>query len=370
MTGGILGGEVSGLLDDVAELVSCESPSGDVEAVSRCADLVDELALRRIDVKAERVVVQGRPHLRWQFGTPRVVLVGHLDTVWPVGTLARWPFEIDGERMTGPGVFDMKTGLVQMFAALQAQGDLDGVAILITSDEEVGSTTSQELIEATCRGARAALVLEPSADGALKIARKGVGMFTVDVQGRAAHAGLEPHNGINATIESAHQILAVAALARPEIGTTVTPTVITSGTTSNTVPAVARLSVDVRAETTAEMRRVEAALQSLSPQLAGTGVKAVAVSVRQPLERAMSAELFGRVNALATDLGLPPLDGVSVGGGSDGNITAGIGVPTLDGLGAVGANAHAEGEWASTSALPQRTALVAALVGDLLRETA
>src|SRR3954469_9256842 len=304
MSGGDVTGQVPGLLDDVAELVSCESPSGDVEALTRCADLVDELALRRIDAKAERVIVQGRPHLRWQFGTPRIVLVGHLDTVWPVGTLARWPFEIAGDRMTGPGVFDMKAGLVQMFAALQAQADLDGVAILVTSDEEVGSTTSQELIETTCRGARAALVLEPSADGALKIARKGVGMFTVDVQGRAAHAGLEPHNGVNATVESAHQILTIAALARPEDGTTVTPTVMTSGTTSNTVPAQARLSVDVRAETTAEMGRVEAALQSLSPQLPGAAVKTVAVSVRQPLERAMSSELFERVNRLAAALGL------------------------------------------------------------------
>jgi glutamate carboxypeptidase len=370
MTAGRSGEETRGLLDDIGELVSCESPSGDVDAVTRCADLVDELALRRIGTKSERVVVAGRPHLRWQFGTPRVVLVGHLDTVWPVGTLARWPFEVDGDRMTGPGVFDMKTGLVQLFAALQAQDDLDGIAILVTSDEEVGSTTSQELIETTCRGARAALVLEPSADGALKVARKGVGMFTVDVLGRAAHAGLEPHNGINATVECAHQILAIAALARPEIGTTVTPTVLASGTTSNTVPAEARLSVDVRVETTAEMRRVEAALQSLSPQLPGAGVKTVAISVRQPLERAMSAELFDRLNRHAVDLGLSPLDGVSVGGGSDGNITAGLGVPTLDGLGAVGANAHAEGEWASTSALPQRTALVAALVRDLLRETA
>ena len=364
------GDDGRGLLDDIGELVSCESPSADIDAVSRCADLVDALAVRRIDAKAERVVVSGRPHLRWQFGNPRVVLIGHLDTVWPVGTLARWPFEVDGDRMTGPGVFDMKTGLVQLFAALQAQDELDGIAVLVTSDEEVGSTTSQELIESTCRGARAALVLEPSSDGALKVARKGVGMFTVDVHGRAAHAGLEPHNGINATVESAHQILAIAGLARPEIGTTVTPTVMTAGTTSNTVPAQARISVDVRAETTAEMQRVEAALQLLSPQLTGAEVKAVAVSVRQPLERSMSAELFDRINRHAADLGLPALDGVAVGGGSDGNITAGLGVPTLDGLGAVGANAHAEGEWASTSALPQRTALVAALVRDLLRESA
>src|SRR6185312_8008389 len=130
----------------------------------------------------------------------------------------RWPFTIDGDRMTGPGVFDMKSGLVQTFAALQAQDNLDGVAVLVTSDEEIGSTSSQQLIEDTCRGARAALVLEPSADGALKIARKGVGMFTVHVTGRAAHAGLEPERGINATVEAAQQVLAIAELARPELG--------------------------------------------------------------------------------------------------------------------------------------------------------
>lgn len=360
----------AGLVEDIETLVSCESPSADLEAVARCADLVDELAVRRIGTAAERVVVDGRVHLRWQFGTPRVLLVGHLDTVWPLGTLGRWPFAIDRDRMTGPGVFDMKTGLVQTFAALQEQDGLDGIAVLVTSDEEIGSTSSQQLIEDTCRGMRAALVLEPSADGALKIARKGVGMFTVHITGRAAHAGLEPHNGINATVEAAHQILAAAELARPEVGTTVTPTLLAAGTTVNTVPAAARISVDVRAETTAEMTRVAEALQALSPVVAGADVKTVAASVRQPLERSMSQELFARTNRHAASLGLGELAGVSVGGGSDGNLTAAVGVPTLDGLGAVGANAHAEGEWASISALTERTALVAALVRDLLRETA
>ena len=358
------------LIEDISTLVSCESPSGDTDAVERCAAEVESIARRRIGADASRHVVDGRVHLRWGFGTPRVVLLGHMDTVWPVGTLARWPFSIDGDRMTGPGVFDMKAGLVQAFAALQQQDDLDGVTVLVTSDEEVGSTTSQTLIEDTCRGARAVLVLEPSADGALKIARKGVGMFTVDVTGRAAHAGLEPHNGINASVEAAHQVLTIAGIARPEVGTTVTPTVISSGTTVNTVPAEARISVDVRAETTAEMRRVEESLHSLTPHLAGAAVKAVAVSVRQPLERKMSEELYARAQRHAAALGLPSLEGVSVGGGSDGNITAAMGVPTLDGLGAVGANAHAEGEWASVAALGQRTALVAALIRELLKETA
>lgn len=354
------------LLADLQELVDVESPSTDLAAVSRCADVVRDLGRRYVGADPERVMVGERVHLRWQFGRPRVVLLGHLDTVWPVGTLERWPVEVDGDRITGPGVFDMKGGLVQLFASLAALDDLDGVAILVTSDEEIGSTSSQALIEDTARGARAALVLEPSADGALKIARKGVGMFTLHVTGRAAHAGLEPERGINATIEAAHQLIAIAELADPAAGTTVTPTVVQAGTTVNTVPAQATVAIDVRAETAAEMQRVDAALQSLSPRLPGAALKVVPSSVRLPLERTASADLFDHARRIAADLGFDDLAGVGVGGGSDGNLTAAIGVPTLDGLGAVGGNAHAEGEWASLSAITQRAALVSTLVRDLL----
>jgi glutamate carboxypeptidase len=324
--------------------------------------------LRRTGLRSERVEVAGRVHLRWQSGPSRVVLLGHFDTVWPMGTLQRWPLRVEGDRITGPGVFDMKAGIVQMFAAVNDLAGMDGVSIVLTSDEEIGSPTAQPLIEDTCREAQAVLVLEPSADGALKVARKGVGMFRVDIVGRAAHAGLEPHNGINASIEAAHAILAAAAMARPEVGTTVTPTVVTSGTTVNTVPAASSVAVDVRAETVAEMQRVEQELASLSPQLPGTSLKLVTRSLRQPLERGMSAGLFARAQRLAAQLALGSLDGVAVGGGSDGNITAGLGVETLDGLGAVGGNAHAEGEWASMAAMPERASLVAALVRDLLED--
>lgn len=357
------------LVDDIAELVNVESPSKDLEAVARCADVVEELALRRIGVPPERVTVGDRVHLRWQWGRPRVVLLGHFDTVWPLGTLARWPFEVDGDRMTGPGVFDMKTGVVQLFAALQSLDDLDGIAIVLNSDEEIGSMSSQQLIEDTCRDARAVLVLEPSADGALKTARKGIGIYRVEITGRAAHAGLEPHAGVNATVEAAQQVLAIAALSRPDVGTTVTPTFLQSGSTVNTVPAAATLSVDVRAETAAELRRVDDGLHALSAQLPGAEVKVVADSLRQPFERSASEELFARAQRAAAVLGLEELQGAAVGGASDGNLTAALGVPTLDGLGAVGANAHAEGEWASVSALASRTALVAALVRDLVEET-
>ena len=357
------------LLDDLATLVNCESPSEDLTATAQCAALYADMLRQRLGMATETVTVDGRSHLRAGSGDSRVVLLGHLDTVWPLGTLARWPFSVDGDRATGPGVFDMKAGLVQLIAAVQQLDHHDGISILVTSDEEIGSISSQALIEETCRDAAAVLVLEPSADGALKVARKGVGMFRLEITGRAAHAGLEPHRGINASIEAAHQVLAAAAIARPDLGTTVTPTVITSGTTVNTVPAAAIVNIDVRATTTAEMSRVEDALQSLSPQLPGAAVKLDVRSVRQPFERAMSESLFARAQKHAGAAGLTTLDGVEVGGGSDGNITAGLGVPTLDGLGAVGGNAHAEGEWTSVSAMTERAALVAALLRDLLEET-
>jgi glutamate carboxypeptidase len=346
----------------VERLVSIESPSADVAATSRCADELVAIATEYIETPVERIVIDGRTHLRWRADPTRVVLLGHLDTVWPLGTLARWPFSVDGDRMTGPGVFDMKAGLIQMLTALRGLPTQAGITVLVTSDEEVGSPTSRQLIEDTCRDAAAVLVLEPSADGALKIARKGVGMYRIEITGRASHAGLEPYAGINATVEAAHQVLAVAGLGDPSTGTTVTPTVMASGTTVNTVPAAASIAVDVRAETMAELTRVEHALESLTPVVPGAHVRAVAESVRPPLERAMSAALFEQAQRVAGELGQDRLDGCAVGGGSDGNFTAGLGVPTLDGLGAIGGNAHAEAEWASVAAMDARSALLAGLL--------
>ncbi len=350
----------------VERLVSVESPSADLDATARCADELIAIARDHTDATAERVVVDGRTHLRWTSGPTRVVLLGHLDTVWPRGTLARWPFSIDGDRMTGPGVFDMKTGLVQMLAAVRDLPSAAGVTMLVTSDEEIGAPTSQQLIEDTCREARAVLVLEPSIDGALKIARKGIGIYRVEVTGRAAHAGLEPHNGINATVEAAAQVLDIAGLGDAAGGTTVTPTVMSGGTTVNTVPAAASVAVDVRAETVAELTRVDEALQALRPSLPGSEIKTITESVRPPLEAAMSAALFARAQQVASRLGFGPLAGRAVGGASDGNFTAALGVPTLDGLGAVGEHAHAEGEWASASAITERTTLVRELLREIL----
>ncbi len=351
------------ILDDVATLVTCESPSDDLAATSACAELVGEIGRELIGVTAQTHDIDGRRHLVWRCGGPTsVLLVGHCDTVWPLGTLARWPFSVDGDRATGPGVFDMKAGLAQMFHALAALDDLTGVTILVTTDEELGSPSSRALIETEAAGARAALILEASAAGAIKVARKGVSLYRLTAHGTASHAGLEPEAGVNASIEIAHQVLAVAALGDSGTGTTVTPTVLHGGRTTNTVPDSAEVAVDSRAASRAEQLRVDDALRALRPVLPGARLELVGGINRPPLDRGASAGLFTLAAAQAERLGLTPPGAASVGGASDGNFTAGVGTPTLDGLGAVGDHAHAEGEWASVSAMPDRAALLAALV--------
>ncbi|MBP2335439.1 glutamate carboxypeptidase [Saccharothrix coeruleofusca] len=357
------------MLRDIETLVTCESPSSDLAAVARSADAVARLGVERLGVEPERVVVDGRTHLRWRFGDGprRVLVVGHHDTVWPLGTLMTHPFTVDGGVLRGPGCFDMKAGLVLAMHALAALPDRSGVTLLVTGDEEIGSPTSRALVEAEAAGCAAALVLEASAGGgALKLERKGVSRYGVRVRGRAAHAGLEPELGVNATVELAHQVLAVAALADPGRGTTVTPTLMSAGSSANTVPALGEVAVDVRARDAAEQRRVDAAMRALRPVLAGAGVEVSGGPNRPPLPGSASAALFERASAVAAALGLPPLSGVAVGGGSDGNFTAGVGTPTLDGLGAVGGGAHADDEHVLVAELAPRAALVAALVADLL----
>ncbi|HYI44151.1 MAG TPA: M20 family metallopeptidase [Actinomycetota bacterium] len=352
----------------LAALVECESPSANSDATATCAALVDDFLLEMLGTRAERVEVEGRTHLAWGLGeTGQVVLIGHLDTVWPMGTLAGWPFRVDGETATGPGSFDMKAGVIQILFALNALDDLDGVSVVLTTDEELGSPTSRGLIERVATGAKACLVMEPSADGALKTERKGVAGYEVSVIGRSAHAGLEPELGINAGVEIAYQVLAVDALNRPDVGTTVTPTVLAAGSSGNSVPASARMNVDVRALNGAEQERVDAALRGLQTRVPGTTLNVVRQAMSPPLEREASADLFYMARILAEEIGLGPLGEASVGGGSDGNLTASLGVPTLDGLGAIGGRAHAEGEFVVISSLPERAALAALLVGKLTR---
>ena len=254
----------------------------------------------------------------------------------------------------GPGSFDMKAGIVQGLHTLAALDDLDGVTVLLTSDEEIGSPTSRQLIEDTARGAVAALVLEPSVDAALKTARKGTGMYRLHVAGRSAHAGLEPEKGANALLALAGAVRAVPAFAQPSVGTTVVPTTAQAGTAHNTVPDAAMSDIDVRGESLAELERVDAAIRALTLDVADTTLTIEGGINRPPLEAAQSAGLFARAQRLAAGLGHAPLRGQAVGGASDGNFTAGIGVPTLDGLGAVGAGAHARDEHVIVAAMDER----------------
>jgi|SRR5579875_2053156 len=363
-----LTGVLPDLLDDLRELVRCESPSADLAALSRSARLVAALGQRLTGHSPEIIDSGGPAHLRWAFGGGgRLLLVGHHDTVWPIGSLADHPWSVADGMVRGPGCLDMKAGLVQMFHGLSLLDDLDGLTVLVTGDEEVGSPTSGPLVQDEARRCAAALVLEMATDdGALKTARKGVSLYEVSVAGRAAHAGLEPERGVNASVEAAHQVLAVSALAAPARGTTVTPTVLRSGTAVNVVPARATLRVDVRAGTAGEQQRVDRALRALTPRLPGATVSVSAGPACPPMEPARSAALFARAVRLAERLGLPPLRGAAVGGASDGNRTAGVGTPTLDGLGAVGGGAHADDEHVVLAAIPGRAALLAALVAELL----
>lgn len=355
------------MLSDLAELVTCESPSSDLDAVARSADVVAGVGSRLLGAEPERIVLDGRTHLRWRLGGESpVLLVGHHDTVWPIGSLAEHPWrEVDGLAY-GPGCFDMKAGLVQMFHALAELPDRDGVTVLVTGDEELGAISSRELIEAEARRSRAALVLEGAADGgALKTARKGIAHYEVRVTGRAAHAGLEPWNGANAAVELAHHVLTLAGLDRGPDGATVTPTVLAAGTSANTVPATASLRVDIRVPDQAERKRIDAVIRGLTPRVDGTRIEVLAGPDHPPLEPAASADLFAAATEVAAGLGLEPIADAWVGGASDGNLTAGVGTPTLDGLGAVGGGAHAPGEHVVVAELPRRAALLAGLITRL-----
>jgi len=360
------------LLADLEALVSCETPSADQGAVAAGARLLAELGTERLGAAPELLTVDGCPHLRWRLGPApaQILVLGHLDTVWPLGSLQDHPYRIEGNVLRGPGCLDMKAGLAMALQALGSLPDTAGVTLLVTGDEELGSPSSRQLIEAEAAGCRAALVLEAAAGSALKVARKGVSLYELRVHGRAAHAGLEPERGINAGLELAHQLPALTELADPAAGTTVTPTRLSAGTTTNTVPAQGKVAVDVRVRTLAEQHRVDEAMHRLSPVLAGAELSVQGGPNRPPLEPALSRELFARAERVARRLGLPAPVGVAVGGASDGNFTAGIGTPTLDGLGASGGGAHASDEHVLIDELPARTALLAGLIADLLAEAA
>jgi glutamate carboxypeptidase len=353
----------SQVLEQLERLVRCQSPTSDLSACQAVIKIAVEIASEVLDSPAQIREIENRPVFWWGDENPEIVLLTHLDTVWPMDSFTPiW--EVKDNRITGPGVFDMKAGFIQALYALR--GVSGSVALIATTDEETGSHSSKKLIEDLSRKARAVLVFEASVDGAVKIGRKGSADFKVTVTGRAAHAGLEPEKGINASTELAQLVLAIAKLENPEFGTTVVPTTMTSGSTTNTVPATASVDIDVRSFKATELNRIADALKSLAPQNAEAKITVTGQINRPPLELAATQSLFERAKKVNTDLGRPPLSGVSVGGVSDGNFAAAAGAPTLDGLGAIGGGAHAQGEWVKADSLDSQIALINALITDLI----
>lgn len=352
------------MITDLETFVNVESPSLDRECLERSAHFLADLMTRVLGTPPTLIESDRGPHVHWKGSNDtKVLIVGHHDTVFPLGTVARRPFTRDGNIGRGPGIFDMKAGIVQAIYGVAAVKEWYHTEILITADEEVGSHASRALLEERAKATGAVLVLEPSADGgALKIARKGTGTFMVNIAGRASHAGLEPEKGINALVELAAQVPRIAALARPELGTTVTPTVAKAGTADNVVPDSATISVDVRCVIPEEKDRLERGMASLVATLPGATVTVSGGMNRPPMHESMTTELFAIAEKVAGEYAIGDLRGVAVGGGSDGNITAAVGVRTLDGLGAVGAGAHAETEHVRLDLMPERAALIAGLV--------
>lgn len=360
--------EMAGL---IAELAAIESPSDDLPALARMAarlhDLFDRFGTveRFTDGGAGEhflVRVPGRTDER-----PALVLC-HYDTVWPLGSIESYPVRVENGTLRGPGVFDMKGGIVCLLYALQA---LDGrprrpLWVLFTADEETGSHTSRPLIERLAQDCAHVLVYEsPLPRGALKTARKGVGRYDVTIYGRAAHAGVEPGKGISAVLEAAHQVIAIHALNDPGRGTTVNAGVLHGGTRPNVVAARAEITVDVRVARVDEAARVDAALRGLWPVLPGARIEVAGGLNRPPMERTpATAALFERARAIAATMGLDLEEGAT-GGGSDGNFTAALGLGTLDGLGPEGGGAHAADEHVLIESLPRRAALSAGLLAEL-----
>lgn len=358
------------LLEIIDTLVRLESPSTDKAAVDRCgAEL--ERRLAAIGGRVQRLAREtAGDHLLAEFGcgTSQVLLLGHFDTVWPVGQIARMPVTIDGGRLRGPGVFDMKAGIGIGMLAVRALQETDlrsphRLVMLWTTDEEIGSASSRRAIEDEARRSTAVLVLEPALPGgAVKTSRKGCGEFRVEVRGIAAHAGIDPGRGASAIHELARQIAVIETLQDLPAGVSVNVGRISGGGRVNVVAEYASAEVDARAPTKDAADRLVAAMKALTPKTPGTTVTVVGGFGRPPLERsAHVVELYAVARSVAAEMGHELAEG-GTGGGSDGNFTAALGVPTLDGLGAVGDGAHAIDEHVDVDALAWRAALVAGLI--------
>lgn len=361
------------MLEDLRALVERESPSDDADRVTALARFVAARAARP-GVRAETVPCAGRGEaFRARVGDESAdargtLLLGHLDTVWPAGTLAEMPFRLTDGIVTGPGVFDMKGGVATALAVLDAvaAGEVrpaGPLTLLFTGDEEIGSWASRDLLVAEARRHARVLVLEPSGEsGAAKIARKGIGLVEATFHGIASHAGLEPEKGASALAELARYVVAAGALGNAAAGTSVVPTVAAAGTKTNVVPERATVSVDFRFFEAREGERVAAALAGWAPADPRVRFESTGGVNRPPMEPTVeTTRLFEVARRVADALGFE-LSGARVGGASDGNLTAAAGTPTLDGLGPRGAGAHARHERLEADDLPRRAALVAALV--------
>jgi glutamate carboxypeptidase len=367
-----------GMVRMLGQFVRCESPSHQKAAVDRLGKrLASEWRRRGAKVSVLRDKTRGdsvRAEIWLGDGRPRgqVMVLGHLDTVYPLGTLATMPFRVEGGRAFGPGTFDMKAGLVLALSAIDALRALrlrpkKRFVFFWNSDEEIGSYSSRALIEREARRSDAVLVLEPAAgpEGRLKTGRKGIGTAEIIVTGRSAHAGLDPGAGINAVLELALQIARLKDLNNSRRGIAVQATVIAGGTVSNVVPHHARAELDIRFTHLADAPKIERQLRALRPILPGARVEVRGGINRPPLERTPAvAALFDHAKKRMRELG-QTLDETSVGGGSDGNFTAALGVPTLDGLGATGNGAHSVVEHVIIRSLPERAALLAGLLATL-----
>lgn len=361
------------ILETTEALVALESPTTDKAAVDRCGAAL----AGRLEAIGGRVTRLPRPHrgdhLLTEFGcgADQVLLLGHFDTVWPVGQLDRMPLTRSGGRLHGPGVFDMKAGIAIAMLATRALLETEvkaahRIVMLWTTDEEIGSESSRAAIEEEARRSKAVLVLEPSLPGgAVKTSRKGCGQYELLVRGIAAHAGIEPQKGASAVQELAQQILRVNALQDLARGISVNVVQVSGGLRSNVIPDEARATVDVRVPTAAAAAEIAAAFHALRPVDGRTTIEATGGVDRPPLERtALVERLYEQAGTVAQELGQELAEG-GTGGGSDGNFTAALGVPTLDGLGAVGDGAHALHEHVEIDSLADRAALVAGLIARL-----
>ncbi|HEV2448192.1 MAG TPA: M20 family metallopeptidase [Candidatus Sulfopaludibacter sp.] len=362
----------------IRQFVECESPSDSPPAVNRFVELVADSVSGM--ARTRTVAGSGRfgRQLVCEMQTPgrqksgRILALGHSDTVWPIGTLREMPFREAQGRLWGPGVLDMKSGIAFFIFGVRALRELEipvpsRVLLQLNSDEEVGSQESRPLTETNAAASKAVLVLEPGTGlrGRLKTARKGVGAFTLTVRGRASHAGVDFEAGASAVLELARQLNHIAAFTQPDRGITVNAGVISGGTRSNVVAAEARAEIDIRVLRLKDAPALERKFRSLRPFDSRCALEVTGGLNRPPMERSQGVvKLFRQAQKLGTEMGLT-LDESLTGGGSDGNFTAALGIPTLDGLGGVGEGAHAANESILVDRIADRTALVAKLIAAL-----